>query len=63
VGHPAGDLVKEIDHDVPVSDPTYTHDYWDMITRNRQTVVSGLYYWTVEAPSSETQIGKLVVIR
>jgi hypothetical protein len=58
-----GDLVKEIDHDVPASDPTYTHDEWDLINRNRQTIVSGLYYWTVEAPSSETQIGKLVVIR
>jgi hypothetical protein len=33
-----------------------------VITRNTQRVVSGLYYWSVEVPGGETQIGKLVII-
>ncbi|MEA3297192.1 MAG: hypothetical protein U9R56_04950, partial [candidate division Zixibacteria bacterium] len=52
-----GDLVREIVHD----DGT-THATWDMITRNTQMVVSGLYYWTVEAEGRDIQIGKLAVI-
>lgn len=57
-----GDLIRELDHDVPVDDPTASHETWNMITRNTQMITSGLYYWTVETPGGETQIGKLVVI-
>lgn len=57
-----GDLVREIVHDVDETDPNYGHDTWDLITRNTQLAVSGLYYWTVEADGQETQIGKLVLI-
>ena len=57
-----GDLVREIEHDVPASDALSSHNAWDMITRNTQLVVSGLYYWAVETPDGRTQIGKLVVI-
>jgi hypothetical protein len=57
-----GDLVRQVDHDMDPSDPNASHDTWDMITRNTQLVVSGLYYWTVEAADGETQIGKLVII-
>jgi hypothetical protein len=52
-----GDLVQTIEHNNGTS-----QDFWDLITRNHQLVVSGLYYWTVEAPGREVQIGKLVVI-
>jgi hypothetical protein len=52
-----GDLVREFLHD----DGT-THDRWNMITRNTQMVVSGLYYWTVESADGEIQIGKLAII-
>ena len=52
-----GDLVREIQHD----DGT-THETWDMISRNTQMVVTGLYYWTVESSFGETQIGKLAII-
>ena len=52
-----GDLVRAIDHHGGA------HDEWDLITRNRQIVVSGLYYWTVDSPGQQTQIGKLVVLR
>ncbi|MEW5993978.1 MAG: hypothetical protein AB1744_06240, partial [Candidatus Zixiibacteriota bacterium] len=57
-----GDLVREIEHDMDPADPNASHDTWNMITRNTQLVVSGLYYWTVEEPDGETQIGKLVII-
>ncbi|UCC45259.1 MAG: hypothetical protein JSU65_04900, partial [Candidatus Zixiibacteriota bacterium] len=57
-----GDLVREIDHDFDPGDPLASHDSWDMITRNTQLAVSGLYYWTVEADGFKTQIGKLVII-
>jgi hypothetical protein len=57
-----GDLVRQIDHDMDPGDPNAVHEEWDMITRNTQMVVSGIYYWTVEVPNGETQIGKLVII-
>jgi hypothetical protein len=57
-----GDMVRQIKHDVDPSDPTASHEEWDLITRNTQLVVSGIYYWTVEDPNGETQIGKLVII-
>ena len=57
-----GDLVREIEHEVDPADPLSNHATWDLITRNTQLVVSGLYYWVVERPDGETQIGKLVII-
>ena len=70
-----GDLVREIDHDMhpdydsdttnngdPIN-PNASHATWDLITRNTQLVVSGLYYWTVENKiTGEVQMGKLVII-
>ncbi|MFH1688229.1 MAG: hypothetical protein ABIE70_12005 [bacterium] len=52
-----GDLVRQIEHN------SGAHDTWDLITRNHQLAVSGLYYWTVESPYGATQIGKLVIVR
>lgn len=57
-----GDLVREIRHDLSPADPMYTHDMWDLITRNTQQAVSGLYYWTVEDDRGRTQVGKLALI-
>ncbi len=57
-----GDLIRHLSHDIPPSDPTFSHEQWDLITRNTQMVVSGLYYWTVEFPDGDVQMGKLVVI-
>ncbi|MGD8605343.1 MAG: hypothetical protein PVF49_12310 [Anaerolineales bacterium] len=58
-----GDLVREWDHDMDPADPASSHDEWDLITRNTQRVVSGIYYWTVAEPNGKTQIGKLVIIK
>ncbi len=57
-----GDLVREINHDKNPSDPNASHDEWDLITRNTQMVVSGIYYYVVEAEGRETQIGKFAII-
>ncbi|MDF1544743.1 MAG: hypothetical protein P1R58_06530 [bacterium] len=56
-----GDLVREIEHDKDASDPTSGHEEWDLITRNTQAVVSGLYYWVIES-EGRTQLGKLAII-
>ncbi|UCD64642.1 MAG: hypothetical protein JSW34_04185 [Candidatus Zixiibacteriota bacterium] len=57
-----GDLVRRLEHDMDPSDPNCSHDSWNLITRNTQLVVSGLYYWVVEAEDGSTQMGKLVII-
>lgn len=57
-----GDLVREIVHDTDANDPASMHEEWDLITRNTQLVVSGLYYFTVESDGKETQVGKFAII-
>ena len=57
-----GDLVREIHHDFPPDDPTSTHEEWDLITRNTQAAVTGLYYYVIES-AERTQIGKLVILK
>jgi hypothetical protein len=57
-----GDLVRELIHDTAESDPEANHETWDLITRNTQAVVSGLYYWTVEDSEGKVQMGKLAII-
>ena len=44
------------------ADPNSSHESWDLISRNTQMVVSGLYYWVVETEDGSTQMGKLVII-
>jgi hypothetical protein len=57
-----GDLVRELQHDVNPADPLANHATWDLITRNHQLVVSGIYYWTVEDQDGNVQIGKLAIV-
>jgi hypothetical protein len=57
-----GDLIRRIDHNFPGGGPGSMHDSWDLVSRNTQSVVSGLYYWVVES-AERTQIGKLVIIK
>ncbi len=57
-----GDLVRRIEHDIDPSDPNSPYEEWDLVTRNIQLVVSGLYYWVVETPDGKSQIGKLVIL-
>lgn len=57
-----GDLVREIEHNYPGGGPESMHATWDLITRNTQAVVSGIYYWVVES-ADRTQMGKLVIVK
>ncbi len=54
-----GDMVDEIYHE----DATTGAEYWDMISRNNQKVVSGLYIYTVETPDGDKHIGKFLIKR
>ncbi|MDF1544573.1 MAG: hypothetical protein P1R58_05675 [bacterium] len=57
-----GDLIREIDHDMSPDDPNHLYDEWNLVSRNRMSVVSGLYYWVVQSDSGRTQMGKLAII-
>jgi len=53
----SGDLVDEIDH-IDGSDI----EYWDLISRNKQSVVSGLYIYVVEN-GKDKHVGKFSIFR
>ncbi|MFH1700093.1 MAG: hypothetical protein ABIE07_05850 [Candidatus Zixiibacteriota bacterium] len=57
-----GDLIKEIDHYYPEGGPGTQHEEWDVISRNTQAVVTGLYFWHVSSDMGD-QIGKLVIMK
>jgi hypothetical protein len=67
-----GDLVRQIDHIDPAvatsegeKSPTTDYSsraYWDLITRNTQAAVSGIYIYRVDSELG-SQIGKLVIIK
>ena len=57
-----GDLVSQIEHDRFPSDPSAMHEFWNLLTRNTQLATSGIYYWVIETPEGDSQIGKLVLI-
>jgi hypothetical protein len=55
----SGDLVQTVDHDGSDGNGTY---YWNLITRNGQNVVSGVYLYSVEWDGGICR-GRFVVIR
>jgi len=57
-----GDLVREIEHNRPDGGPGSQHEVWDVISRNTQAVVTGIYLWHVSSDMGE-QLGKLVIIK
>ena len=58
-----GDLVRELRHEYGAGDPAGKRAKWGLINKNQQLVETGLYYWTVETPDGQVQMGKLVVLR
>ncbi len=58
----SGDLVQQIDHYRPDGGPNSQHEEWNMISRNTQAVVTGIYLWSVTSAMGE-QLGKLVIIK
>jgi hypothetical protein len=66
----AGDLVQIVPHNVPgdrSQQPSATSELWDLNSRNRQQVVSGIYLFSVEDLSDgnahQIETGKFVIIR
>jgi len=59
---PTGDLVQTINHNYPGGGPTSQHEAWNVISKNTQEVVTGIYIWVVSSAMGE-QIGKLVIIK
>lgn len=53
-----GDIVDIIYHTDGTSDQA-----WDLLSRNEQDAVSGMYLYIVEAPGDKKQIGKFVILR
>jgi len=58
----AGDLVALIDHDYPDKSATKHQESWDLVSRNRQMIASGIYLFSVETETGKKFIGKFVVI-
>ncbi|MEW5700822.1 MAG: hypothetical protein AB1792_01145 [Candidatus Zixiibacteriota bacterium] len=57
-----GDLVRKILHPDPFLTTYPSIVGWDLISRNTQAVVSGIYIWRVDSRLGR-QIGKLVIIK
>lgn len=57
-----GDLVAEIDHNRPDGGPDAQHEGWNLISRNTQAVVTGIYIYHVSSNLGD-QLGKLVIIK
>jgi len=58
----SGDLVDQIEHYNPGGGPKSQHERWDMISRNTQSVVTGIYIYHVASDMGE-QMGKIVIIK
>ncbi len=56
-----GDLVRRIDYD-PSTNPSGVV-YWDLISRNTQAVVSGIYIYSVDADNGHHELGKIAIIK
>jgi len=59
---PTGDLVQQIEHDFPAGSYEASHETWNVISRNTQEVVTGIYLWQVSSAMGD-QVGKLVIIK
>ncbi len=57
-----GDLIRRIYHPDPFLTRYNSAVGWDLVTRNTQAVVSGIYIWRVTSRLGE-QVGKLVIIK
>ncbi len=58
----SGDLIREIHHPDPFLTTYPSSVGWDLITRNAQAVVSGIYIYRVDSRLG-TQVGKIVIIK
>ncbi len=58
-----GDLVRTIEHPDKVLSSYSSMASWDLVSRNLQAVVSGIYLYRVDAPGRPSQVGKIVIIK
>ncbi len=56
-----GDLVQTIEHRYDLS-PERDMTFWNLVSRNNQEVVSGVYIYHIESPVGE-KVGRFVIIR
>jgi len=54
----AGDFVKELIHKDGTGD-----EYWNLLSRNNQSIVSGVYIYKIETDDGSYKIGKFVILR
>lgn len=54
----SGQLVETIEH----NDPVYS-TAWFQVTRNKQDIASGIYFYVVTTPEGEKTSGKLVIVK
>ncbi len=57
-----GDLVRELYHPDPRLSEGESMIYWDLISKNTQAIVSGIYLYSVESELGN-QVGKFVIIK
>ncbi len=57
-----GDLVQQINHDKDPNSSDSGYDFWDMLSRNAQKVVAGMYLFSVESAEGR-YIGKILIIQ
>lgn len=59
-----GDLVQIIEHQKDLVALDATYDEWNLVSRNTQAVVSGIYLFSVEdKDTGKNQVGKFVIIK
>jgi hypothetical protein len=59
-----GDLIQTLYHEKDENDLDATTDSWNLISRNSQAVVSGIYLFSVEdKDTGENQVGKFVIMK
>lgn len=56
-----GDLVRQLEYD-PVDNDNNVIS-WDLISRNTQAVVSGIYIYAIESEDGYKQLGKIAIIK
>ncbi len=56
-----GDLVRQLEYDPSVDINNVIH--WDLISRNTQAVVSGIYIYAIESDNGYKQLGKIAIIK
>ncbi|HXF49278.1 MAG TPA: T9SS type A sorting domain-containing protein, partial [Verrucomicrobiae bacterium] len=57
-----GDLVQQINHDKNPNASDSGYDFWDLLSRNAQKVVAGMYIFSVDSNEGR-YVGKILIIQ